>query len=114
MTDATFAFSNLTVGGVFRFLKKPGLYRKTRLRHYVEDGVPEPVERPVRGNPRVRVYHKPPLPDLDTLDRAWGDGHEQWVAEMVVERAETWQAVLVGVKITVEYGEGAGRMLADI
>ena len=36
------------------------------------------------------------------------------MAGQIADHAQVWQAVLCGVRIATEFGEGAGRWLADL
>src|SRR5437660_139904 len=107
-------FSTLSVDSLFHQRGHPSrLFRKTGERTYVEDGLPAPQERTMKGDPTVFYHTEHPLPDLDILSAALTEGHGGWVARMIVERRSTWQAVLVGVKIAEEHGCQAALLLTD-
>src|SRR6267378_509232 len=104
-------FSLLSLDSLFhRRSAQQQLYCKTGHKTYVDDSVPDPEPRTMRGDPRLFYHVEHPLPGLDMLNWAWEQGHEQWV----VERSSTWQAVLLGVRIAEEHGGQAARMLADL
>jgi hypothetical protein len=107
-------FRNLSVGSAFVFIDDDpnAVFIKTEEGRARRD-MPQAKNYPFRDDAPVSPVRLE-LAEVGTLLAWWADGHEEYVAEQVGVRAKPWQAVLVGVKIGNEFGEGAGRMLADL